>query len=124
MKKNTTRSNHVSSSTPATVYPVKWLALTLAARKQGRKGLTEGQCPWLKIKGEAGSLEYAKNVYDWMEHEFGLGHFCIVDDQDWWFVEERNPDAARLDWVLNWIGHNDDVSRMPESINPGSEDSA
>ncbi len=77
--------------------------LTAAARK---KPISGKDCPWLTIAGRAGTIEYAENVYDWMEHEFGIGHFCIVADEHWWYVEERreakqqpSEDSARLDWL-------------------------
>jgi len=69
--------------------------LTAAAVK---KPIAGKDCPWLTIAGRAGTLEYAENVYDWLEHEFGHGHFCIVADEHWWYCEERaSEDTERLD---------------------------
>lgn len=59
-----------------------------------KKPIPGTDCPWLTIAGRAGTLEYAENVYDWMESEFGHGHFCICADEGWWYVEERAPQGG------------------------------
>ena len=46
-------------------------------------------CPWLSFTGEAGTREYATQVYEWFECEFGEGNHELACTEGWWYVRGK-----------------------------------